>query len=526
MSLINFKHRSGKKHTGQGESSPVIQPEVTEPKIIKLKITRKSTTPMRRKSVQYPTRFILFILCMVVALSPQLFPPTLLTAWGEKTVPTNKLPSSLSQKPSGYNFQQLDEGEKPNASPRTLQGTVTSIHVTRGRSQIVKFAQPIMRLSIAEPTVADIIPLSPDQVMINGKLRGVTSLVVWDENGQEGIFDLYVQNDSSELLNVVDQVAPNEKIQARVTDDSFILSGQVSSSVVLDEIRKTAAAYGFRDDKFIDLTDTPVPQVMLEVRIAEANRSVGRQLKTAFQVQSGKGDFSLVRLANPLDNVLLGRLGRSSGGLLPNALGAIQNTQAGTNVGGFTGSINPLRNLSTMWDMLESNGKINTLANPTLVCTHGRTASFLAGGEFPFVGSVDQNGSPIVQFKEFGVKLNFTPWISVKSGRIEIKVQPEVSNLDTSNCIETRGSPVCGILKRSTDTTVDLMDGESLMISGILSREEQNTFAKVPFIGNVPVLGNMFKNANMSKSDRELVVVITPHIVKQTDYGKILGSAP
>ncbi|WP_373532407.1 type II and III secretion system protein family protein [Vampirovibrio sp.] len=435
------------------------------------------------------------------------------------------------EKPA-FVLQQLDEsdafsGSSGNASKtKALQGSVTSIHVTRGRSQIVKFAQPIMRLSIAEPTVADVIPLSPDQIMINGKLRGVTSLIVWDENGQEGIFDLYVQNDSSELLDTVNALAPNEKIQARVTDDSFILSGQVSSSVVLDEIRKTVSAYGYRDDKFIDLTDTPVPQVVLEVRIAEANRSVGRQLKSAYQVQSATRDLSIVRLANPLDNAFLNGIQRATSGLLPNAFGPVRVNQAGSNTGGLTGSFNPLRNVSVMWDLLETSGKVNTLANPTLVCTHGRTASFLAGGEFPFVGSVDQNGSPIIQYKEFGVKLNFTPWIAIKSGRIELKVAPEVSNLDSSSCVAgAAGSQVCGILKRSTDTTVELMDGETLMISGILTREEQNTFNKVPFIGNVPILGNMFKNANMSKNDRELVVVITPHIVKAADYGKVLGAA-
>jgi pilus assembly protein CpaC len=437
-----------------------------------------------------------------------------------------------------FALQQLDEGEHSAAattpSTQTLQGSVTSIRVTRGRSQIVKFAQPIMRLSIAEPTVADIIPLSPDQIMINGKLRGVTSLIVWDENGQEGIFDLYVQNDTSELLDAVQAVAPHEKIQARVTDDSFLLSGQVSSSVVLDEIRKTAAAYGFRDDKFIDLTDTPVPQVVLEVKIAEANRSVGRQLRTGFSQQ--KGALTFTRLANPVDSGLLASVvdrlsgqagtvsGRATAGIVPARPIAV--LSSGNNVGGVTGSFKFNENFSVIWDMLESKGKINTLANPTLVCTHGRTASFLAGGEFPFVGSVDQNGSPIVSFKEFGVKLNFTPWIAPSSGRIELRVQPEVSNLDSSNCVETRSAPVCGILKRSTDTTVELMDGESLMISGILSREEQNTFVKAPFIGNVPVLGNMFKNGNMNKTDRELVVVITPHIVKPADYGKILGNAP
>jgi pilus assembly protein CpaC len=452
-------------------------------------------------------------------------------------VATAAKPAAAQDRSSAYAMQQLDESDKPGHSvespTKSLQGSVTSIHVTRGRSQIVKFAQPIMRLSIAEPTMADIIPLSPDQIMINGKLRGVTSLIVWDENGQEGIFDLYVQNDTSELLDAVRAVAPSEKVQARVTDDSFILSGQVSSSVILDEIRKTAAAYGFRDDKFIDLTDTPVPQVMLEVRIAEANRSVGRDLRTGFSQSSGS--LTLTRMANTVDSGVLasvvdhligqggGVTGRASQGIVPARPIAV--TTSSNNVGGLTGSFKFSDNLSAIWDLLETRGKINTLANPTLVCTHGRTASFLAGGEFPFVGSVDQNGSPVVSFKEFGVKLNFTPWISPNSGRIELRVQPEVSNLDSSNCVETKAAPVCGILKRSTDTTVELMDGETLMISGILSREEQNTFSKVPFIGNVPVLGNMFKNGSMSKTDRELVVIITPHIVKSSDYGKVLGAA-
>lgn len=447
----------------------------------------------------------------------------------EKTDPP--VQTSFKEEAPAFVMQQLDESETLDRlagapqKTKALQGSVTSIHVTRGRSQIVKFAQPIMRLSIAEPSVADIIPLSPDQIMVNGKLRGVTSLIVWDENGQEGIFDLFVQNDSSELLDAVNTVAPNEKIQARVTDDSFILSGQVSSSVVLDEIRKTAAAYGYREDKFIDLTDTPVPQVLLEVRIAEANRSIGRELKTAYQIRSATGALNIIRLANPLDSSFLSNIKRGSSGINPSAFGPIQTNQASNNAGGVTGSVNPFRNISVMWDMLETSGKLNTLANPTLVCTHGRSASFLAGGEFPYVAGTDQNGSPIIQFKEFGVKLGFTPWIAIKSGRIELKVSPEVSNVDSSNCqTTTGGAQVCGLAKRATDTTVELMDGETLMISGILSREEQNTFSKIPFIGNLPVLGNFFKNADMSKSDRELVVVITPHIVKSADYGRVLGT--
>jgi len=453
-------------------------------------------------------------------------PESVAAARGSAPSSANTEKSNAAGPSHAVALQSLDESDnvggkksvsKSDDDVPALQGTVTSIRVTRGRSQIIKFAQPITRLSIAEPTVADLIPLSPDQIMINGKLRGVTSLIVWDENGQEGIFDLYVQNDTSEMLDAVNAIAPHEKIQARVTDDSFILSGQVSNSIILDEIRKTAAAYGYRDDKFIDLTDTPVPQVVLEVRVAEANRSVGRILNSSFA--QANSSLSLNRLSSAIDTTLVTT--RATPGLIPNNQIV---TQAVSNVGGLTGTLFRNKNFNIAWDMLETNGKINTLANPTLVCTHGRTASFLAGGEFPFVGSVDQNGSPIVQFKEFGVKLNFIPWIAPASGRIELTVQPEVSNLDSTNCVQTKGTPVCGILKRSTNTTVDLMDGETLMISGILSREEQNSFSNVPFIGSVPVLGNMFKNANLNKRDRELVVVITPHIVKPSDYGKVLGA--
>jgi pilus assembly protein CpaC len=422
-------------------------------------------------------------------------------------------------------FQEVsDDSASSGATSAPLQVGLSKIQLVRGRSQIVRFAQPIARLSIADPSLADIIPLSPDQIMINGKLRGTTSLIVWDENGQEGVFDLAVRNDSTELMEAVQAVAPNEKVQARVTDDSFILTGQVDNAVLVDEIRKTAAAYGYREDHFIDLTDTPVPQVTLDVRIAEANRSVGRTLKTSFN--AGGGTFQTTRLGNTLDKSILTKLStpirgdlpqvsttRATPGILPQD---IARTMAADNVGGLTGAFQTRNGFTALWDLLETNGKLNTLANPSLMCTHGRTASFLAGGEYPFVGAVDQNGSPIIQFKEFGVKLNFTPWVSLRSGRIELKVQPEVSNLDTSNCIVGgAGSQVCGILKRSTDTTVELIDGESLMISGILSREEQSTFAKVPFIGSVPILGALFKNSQGSKTDRELVVIITPHIVRK-----------
>lgn len=457
-------------------------------------------------------------------------------------------PSKTRPQEAAYLYQQLDESvPETGDQDAPLQGTITSIRVTRGRSQIIKFAQPIARISIANPALADVIPLGPDQLMINGKLRGVTSLIVWDDNGQEGIFDLYVENDTSELLKAIEDVAPNEKIGIRVTDDSFILTGQVSNSVILDEIRQTAKAYGYAEEKFVNLAESPVPQVVLEVKVAEATRSTAEQLKTSFSVNAGNS-FTLTRLANPLQNpiayafvledpkpigipMFTGGLDDNNNlpptGLVPPRPIAL--SQSGSNVGGFVGSflgMKPHDPFATAWDILETSGKVTILAEPTLVCTHGRSASFLAGGEFPFVKGTDQNGSPIIEFKEFGIKLNFTPWISIRSGRIELKVAPEVSSVDPSNCqIAAGGLQVCGLSKRATQTTVELKDGESLMISGILTREEQNAFQQVPLLGDLPIIGHFFKHTDKSKSDRELVVVITPRIVKRDDYGQILGKA-
>lgn len=410
-----------------------------------------------------------------------------------------------------------------NTTNKVLKGSLTKIHVTRGRSQIIKFAQPIMRVSIAEPSMAEIVPLAPDQIMVNGKVRGVTSLIVWDEDGQEGIFDLHIENDTSALLEAIEAVAPNENIRVRVTDDAVILSGQVSNTILLDEIRKTAAGFGFKeeDGNFINLTEAPVPQVHLEVKIAEVNRSVGRELRLGVasnNLESGNkmlGAFSRFDALDIGDNappITIGRL----------------HPLVSPAVGGVTGALAHVaggKEFALRMDALQTNGHINILAEPTLVATHGRVANFLAGGEFPYIKGTDQSGSPLIEFREYGVKLEFTPWIAVRSNRIELKVAPEVSSIDSSNCQPGPGGAlVCGILKRSTSTTVELQDGETLMVSGILSREEQNAFQKVPFVGDIPILGAFFKNSDMSKADKELVVIVTPHIVKPNDYGKILGS--
>lgn len=407
--------------------------------------------------------------------------------------------------------------------------TATDITVIRGRSRILKFAQPIARVSIADPQLADIIPLAPDEIMLNGRQRGVTSLIVWDNVGREGVFDLNITNDTSELQRAIEGIAPNENIRINVTDDSVVVSGTASNTVILDEIRQLAGAYGYRDTSFVDLTETPIPQVVLEVKIVEMSRQLARDLKTSFSSDAGN-TFSITRLANTLETVTgssptgsavsglsqAASVTTASNGLIPAR--PIAYTQSGNNLGGITGSLFGFggSNFGIAFDFLETEGKLRTLAEPKLVSTHGRAASFLAGGEFPFVAGVDAQGGPILSFREYGVGLNFTPWVNVRSGLIELQIAPEVSSIDTSNCVATNAGQVCGLIRRSTDTTVQLNDGETLMISGILSKSEEDTFAKVPFIGDIPIIGELFKNRTTNKRDTELIVVVTPRILERT----------
>lgn len=403
-------------------------------------------------------------------------------------------------------------GFETQSSNLVLKGAVTNLTVSKGRSQIVKFAQPVTRVSIADPEIADVVALSPDQVMINGRQRGATSFIVWDENGQEGIFDLLVQNDTSELMDTINKIAPGEPIETRITDDSFIVSGEVSNSVILDQIRQVAYGYGYRGENFIDLTDTPQIQVALKVQVIEMTTDVARTIKTAFDfIDTRTNDVVIHRLYDAFE-----------------ATDARPVQTNPTNVGGVSGVIDFGNMLDTAFDLNEIETKTNILAEPELITTHGRTASFLAGGEFPFIKGITNNGQVQIEFKEFGVKLDFTPWVNVKSGLIEMKIAPEVSSLDNSNCIDTAASGnltqlVCGLLKRRTETTVQLRNGEGLMISGILNKQENDSFAKIPFIGDIPILGRLFNNSFTDHLETELIVMVRPTIInKKQHVGKYI----
>jgi pilus assembly protein CpaC len=415
---------------------------------------------------------------------------------------------------SNQNFDLSEENiifDDEDKNFEKVKGGITDIRATVGKSQIIQFAQPIKRLSITDPSLADLILLSPTQMIMNGKAAGVTSLIIWDETDQPAFFDLYVQNDTSDLMDAFRKVAPDEPINIKITDDgNVILSGTISSTIVRDQLKKISEAYGYA---LIDVAESPVPQVVLELRIAEISRSVTKNFNFFYKVAAWADlPFTLDQWA-PLSQ-------RD-----PN--GGIGGQWDGNSINGFTAAIfKPDARFQGVIRMAQTRGLLNILAEPKLVSTNGREALFDAGQSVPVPTGVDQNGNLAYEYKDVGVKVTFTPWIAEKSQRVELKVMPEVSEIDPSVTIQqANGVTIYGFRKRSATTTVELENGETLMMAGLITRRNTNSKTGAPFFSDIPIIGNFLQQSTFDKSESELVIMVTPKIIKPGIYGEILGTA-
>lgn len=408
------------------------------------------------------------------------------------------------------------EGEE--TTYKDAKGGITDIRSTVGKSQIIQFAQPIKRLSITDPSLADLILLSPTQMILNGKAAGVTSLIIWDESDQPAFFELYVQNDTSDLLDAFKEVAPDEPINIKITDDgNVILSGTVSSTIVRDQINKISEAYGY---KLVDVSESPIPQVVLELKVAEISRSISKNFSLLYKT----GTWAFNPVVSPAGGVTPSVI-ESTGFLgIKNGAGNLWN---GSSSSGFQAAIyNQSARFSSFLAMAQTKGLLNVLAEPKLVSTNGREAVFDAGQSVPVPTGVDQNGNLAYEYKDVGVKITFTPWISEKSQRVELKLAPEVSEIDPTVTIrQQNGTVIYGFRKRKATTTVELENGETLLIAGLIRRRDTNTITDPPFFANIPIIGKLVQQSSFEKEESELVIMVTPKIVKPGTYGEVLGTS-
>jgi pilus assembly protein CpaC len=381
---------------------------------------------------------------------------------------------------------ELPETEKPK-----------KLQLVIGKSIILKNSKPVDRLSIADPAIAKFILLSPKEIYLIGKTAGITNLTLWQNEKIYAIYDLEVDYDISRLKQKLHNLLPDEKdIRVIATHNSITLSGRISNTNNLSRVMILAKEYAPGGTVHNLLKVEDVHQVMLEVRIAEMSRAVTKRLGVNWTYNRG-GSFALGSL---------GGLPEQRGISIASELNSL-----------FFKFENGISTLTGFIDLLKQNGLAKILAEPTLIALSGQTATFLAGGEFPIpISNEDGIG---IEYKNYGVSLDFTP-IVLPEGRIRIKVTPEVSEIDFSVAVLIGGYPAPGLLTRKTSTTVELADGQSFAIAGLLKDTVQDSMSKFPFLGDIPVLGMLFKSRSFQKKETELIIIVTPRLVKPFDLEK------
>jgi pilus assembly protein CpaC len=373
-----------------------------------------------------------------------------------------------------------------------------------GKSILVTTSERIKRVSIAAPEIADFVLLSPTEIYITGKAAGTTNMTVWQDKKIRSIYDLEVAYDVAGFKQKLNDLLPGETaIRAIGTGGSITLMGEVSSTANLSQTLALAAAYVPKDKIVNQLQVGGIHQVMLEVRVAEMSRTVTKRLGVNFSYVNGD-DFGVSLLGG---------------------LSSFDNT-GGSLVQTFSDAITALLRFSsgnTTWtffiDALKENGLIKILAEPTLIAQSGQTATFLAGGEFPYPVPDDDSDNITIEFKPFGVMLLFTPTV-LSEDRISISVAPEVSELDFSSALRFGGFVVPGLNKRTASTTVELADGQSFAIAGLLRETVREQISKFPLLGDIPILGALFRSSSFQKDETELIIIVTCHLVKPLDMAR------
>jgi pilus assembly protein CpaC len=407
-------------------------------------------------------------------------------------------------------------------------GEAETLHVLVGRSLVISSPVRIKRISVADPTIVDALAVSPNQILINGKSPGAVSLVLWDETGQSQEFDVNVDLDVRGLADQFREAFPDQPIKVEVQKDVVVLSGPVASKAVADkmlEMAKVASA------KTVSLLVVPPPvkpgEVLLQVKFADVNRSALQQLGANLILPTGKtiGSVSTQQFGQPT----------LSGGILPTpGAGTAVSTSSGATTftsAGFTLSsllnvflYNPQLNLAATIQALQQQNLLEILAEPNLLTESGKEASFVSGGEFPFPvvqgGGAGTLPTVTIQFREFGVRLYFTP-ILTPEGTIHLKVRPEVSSLDYSNALTFSGYTIPALSTRRVESEMELRDGQSFAIAGLVDNRVTEIASKIPGLGDIPILGNFFKSRSLQKSRDELLVLVTPRIVKPLQSNQV-----
>lgn len=389
-----------------------------------------------------------------------------------------------------------------------------SLEVTAGKSLVLDAPVRIARVAVADPALAETVAVSPRELLINGKAAGETSLVVWEQGGARTVYDLIVRADEGRLDAVRRRLAeelPGQEIALAAESGALFLTGTAADASSAARAASVAGVLG----KFVNLLRVVVPpadaQILLKVRFANVDRSAARELG-----------------ANLVSTGALNTVGATSTGAF-----APPQVQPDQDAFSLSDALNIFLfrrdlNLAATIRALESNRLLDILAEPNVLAVDGKPASFVSGGEFPFPtlqGGGAGLGAVTIAFREFGVRIHFLPRVTPR-GTIRLRVTPEVSSLDFANGLTFQGFHIPALATRRVETEVELASGQSFVIAGLIDKRLSESAAKIPGLGDIPLLGALFRSQSRSSNSSELMVMVTPEFARTAPAAEPEGEAP
>ena len=428
----------------------------------------------------------------------------------QEILPTTSAAAKAKAMPVGSSAKTV-----ANAQEISSREAMRTLSVGVGQSVIVDTVKPVKRIAVGLGDFAEASAISPTEVLINGKAAGETTIILWDINGTRQFIHLSVLGAAATAADPLDSVRrelraelPDEPLTVSGANGSVFLRGTVNDLASSDRAAQIAGTAG----KVVNLLYVKVPpsdpQILLKVRFASVDRNTSRQL--------GMNLFS-----TGFGNVIGGA---TTGQFSPPSLSLPSGTTS--TAATFSNELNlfaffPGLNLGATIEAMEQKGLVQVLAEPNLLAANGKKASFLAGGEYPYPvvqGTSSGSAAVTIMFKEYGVRLSFIPTVTPR-GTISMQLLSEVSSLDFTNAVEVSGFQVPAIATRNVKTEVELGEGQSFAVGGLLDNRENETFQKIPFIGSIPILGKFFQSETKTKTNTELIVIVTPEIVAPIPAG-------
>lgn len=429
------------------------------------------------------------------------------SGWGQEQPPSQ---------PPGAALQATQQAAAP-----TEQGSAP-LRVMVGKSILINTTEPIKRVSVTDATIADPQVISPRQILVHGRAAGEVSLLIWDQFERSRSFDLRVDVDVSAAAEEEHRIFPDEQISVTASRSAIVLSGHVSTEDVAKRAGMIAEAYSKNVINVLTFGPVGAQEVLLQVKFAEVDRNAAAQLGANY-FTPGTG--------NTVGTLSTGQFNPpsiSTSGNATTTTGTVSTTSP-VSTAPIVNVTNPLNlflfrtdiNLGVAVQALEQKSLLQILAEPNLIAVNGKEASFLAGGQFPFpIVQPGQGFTAVtISFKEFGVKLSFTPVI-MPNGNIHLRVAPEVSTLDFTNALTISGFTVPALSTRKADTEFELKDGQSFVIAGLLDNRLTDVVDKIPGLGDIPILGALFKSRNLQKSKSELMVLCTVHRISPNEQNQ------